>query len=70
MNFKQFLIETEIIITGLDRTGQISFLVDGKKYIYSVDALIFQNKNFKRDLKHKPGTILAWAKKNGTLVYP
>jgi hypothetical protein len=41
-----------------------------KKYIYSVDALVFKNKKFKRDLKYKPGTILNWAKKNGTLIYP
>jgi hypothetical protein len=32
MNFKQFFIETtNILIAGLDKTGQISFLVDGKK---------------------------------------
>jgi len=62
--------ENQIIITGMDRTGQISFLINGKKYIYSVDALIFRNKKFLNDVKYRPGTVLNWAKKNGTLVYP
>lgn len=70
-SFKNFLLEQEDIkIKSIDRSGSLTFLVKGEKYIFSVDSIVFDQKEFKNDLKYRPGKLFNWAKKNGTQIYP
>jgi lipoate-protein ligase B len=72
-SFKLFLEkkeESNIKISSIDRSGTITFLVNGQKYVYSVDSIIFNQKKFLQDMKYKPGKVFNWAIKNGTKVYP
>ena len=64
----------DIRIVSYDKTGQITFSVNGKRYTYVMDPFYIRNYGtdppFKAWMKHAPGKALNFAKKHGKLIDP
>lgn len=70
-NFIQWLeTRDEIKVIYHDKSGKITFSVNGKRYSYIMDAGYFYNGFFKNWMKYKPGKALNFAKQNGKLIEP
>ena len=70
-NFIQWLEErNEIRVVAHDKSGKITFSVNGKRYTYIMDAGYFYNGFFSNWMKYKPGKALNFAKQNGKLLEP
>lgn len=61
-NMKNFYnwLETKqnVVYVSRNMAGDITFIVDGKRETYNVDALLFQNKYFLNDLRKNPEKAL------------
>lgn len=67
------LVMTDIRLVSFDKTGQITFSINGKRYTYVMDAKYFFNKTdppFRSWMKYAPGKALNFAKKHGELIRP
>jgi len=70
-NFIQWLeAQHNIRVVGYDKSGRISFSVNGKRYTYIMDAAYFYNGFFPNWMKYKPGKALNFAKQHGELIDP
>lgn len=66
-NFRQWLETSQkVIYVSKNNYGDITFVVNGKRETYHVDALLFQNKQFLRDLRKNPEDALREVKKRAT----
>lgn len=64
-NFRQWLeTSQDVIYVSKNNYGNITFIVNGKRETYNVDALLFQNKNFLNDLKKNPEEALRQVRNN------
>lgn len=66
-NFRQWLETSQnVIYVSKNNYGDITFIVNGKRETYHVDALLFQNKQFLSDLRKNPEEALREVKKRAT----
>ena len=64
----------DIRVISYDKTGEITFSVDGRRYTYIMDAVYFYNNfpkvPFRSWLQYAPGKAFNFAKKHGKLIDP
>lgn len=71
-SFTQWLeANHDIRLLSYDKTGDISFYVNGRIYKYNIDAALFYNKGkFRAWMRYAPGRALNYVKKYGQLISP
>ena len=59
---------SNIRVVSFNKTGEITFEINGRTYTYIMDSGYFYNGFFPKWMKYKPGKALNFAKERGELI--